>query len=1487
MEKKNNVPVIRKGKKTVLLTTVAFFSVLLFVISAISLYILLGKKKPGGNDNPPLMKMSVALWSGEKNSEQYISNFAERGNKTITIDSAESFVWFIDQVNSGAYDTSDTPKIYLNTSIDFAGQEIDSIGTAEHPFRGVFDGSYFTLMNVKIKGNGLFGVTDGAKIYNVGLYNATINSNAEFVGGLIATAKNTDVKDCFVNGGKITAADSSIVGGLIGKIENNDTKFINNSFADISINSSNVGGLIGSLNASQKLTMNFCYFVEGANAIHTIVENSVSGLAHVGQAKPMLFNGYDYASQYDQSKTWCDFSFKSESIALKFDYPILTNFAKVYQQGGYYEAVTIIDGEVLDMPSIEESVKLINEGSTATVNTLGVDSDIEQEMVIPKNSNVTIKAVKDTQITRGLENETSLIHSIEGSVLKIGNENAGDNAPTITIHGNAEYVVANNLLSGPAVVAEGEFYGYGNVIICNNANTYTSDTDNGGPSMMSIINSATGQVDTGPNGCGGGMYSTGGGRFSGNITSCHASHAGGGAFFGGSNMEYTLDRPTIKYCTAKVAGGGIYAQETVNVTMYGGTISYCTAPSGGGVCIRGASFMFRQYLPGGSYSGTDDEPLISFCGNTRTSISGETIESTVYGGAIRLEKNSSVDITSSRIQQNYATYGGAIFNCGSTLRIGYHGNTINSTDFMLNKAFFGGDIFTEAESQQGNTLGHTILGDLTAVSNGSYAFSSSSSEASDCGGSLYVNPGGNLTINDCLIYSSAEKSGGAIQVYGSNANLTINGGYIGKVQGSVGTSGTCNASYGGAIRVGSGATMNITGGSIQNSIASSNGGAIYVDGGSNLTISGNNNIIHNCSAQNGGGVYLTDSSTMTIDGDRDNPPVIRNGKATNGFGGGIYVDAGCTLDIDGGGFPSCTASEGGGGIYNAGTTTIDGTSTGSSLRPTFFQCSAPKGAGIYQGGANASLTMNYARFDGCTSTTNGSVVSANSGSVTINSIKIDNIATCSGGEIYVSNATLNCNTSINGQVYTDVTTTARTSINVDSGWINNIYVNNPDSSYLNLNIMNPSDIINIRLSNTSQYLDKNTGLIKCTYGDPEDFNSWNIACYFVRGNILGSGYDSTYLYLRSIPTGSVAYNDRLYKYYSSISLAISAASDSDTIDVITNISCSSTININKPLTLRSKGGSWILNYTGSENLFNVSSTFNIGSASSEAFPLYIKGSNNTGTAINLNGSNAKLTLNRANITNFNYGVNIDQNSSYLTVSCAVVFNNNTTDYFFNKSGGKINASDSQSDDYSIKFADNVLSSYINQDVLDGSFSPNITCQNENYAFNSSGELVHISALYDAKIGSTYYSSLSSAISSASSDSIIYICRDIELNSGFYKSANITIAALNKDVTITYTGSSTLFNITGVFTLGESTSDTYQVNLVGTNYAGTAIKVNGSSGKAVINKGSISKFATGIEAINTSTDYGVELYGGVITNCTLAINNANNKGVLYNGGRIEQ
>ena len=533
----------KKKTKVWLATTLSVLLTAVLVLSGVGIYFKLKPKGKAPLEVNPL-DFSIDAWDGSSvDALNFNGDYAGRGTRTKTIDSAASFVHFVSEVNKG--ETFETYTIYLNKNIDLAGHTINSIGDAEHPFKGKFDGGHYTIFNANINGNGLFGVVDGAEIKNVGLYNCIINSTGS-AGGLIGKAINTDVINSFVRLGSINGSE---IGGLIGEyVSNNGEHTISNSFVDVE--KDNVNSLIHTLNTNDsqenELTIKYSYLV-GSEV--KSVANKVSG-AYVDDEtfiNPTKLSDFDknewkYDSKYETKETnWCDYDYLNGSDELEFNYPVQKGFVKVFLTGSGYENVVVINGEAENATNLAEAFTKADEtvsmGSNkeAEINLL-VDKIFMEAKAEVESSNITINAVKNTTIVRGENNEESMFVSSGTSKIVIGGENVNartNTTATLTLDGNRDYIKENNLESGALIVSNGKGVEIKeNVILKNNVN------NNIGYGGAVLVCNPTEDVN-----------------IDADIKNCSAENGGGVAIIGASGAELKAD---FSNCSSINGGGAIY-----------------------------------------------------------------------------------------------------------------------------------------------------------------------------------------------------------------------------------------------------------------------------------------------------------------------------------------------------------------------------------------------------------------------------------------------------------------------------------------------------------------------------------------------------------------------------------------------------------------------------------------------------------------------------------------------------------------------------------------------------------------------------------------------------------------------------------------------------------------------------------------------------------------------------------------------------------------
>lgn len=151
-------------------------------------------------------------------------------NDTICIYDADILRWVSEQCNNGTTFEGYYIKLMSDITLPLnVPNNMTSIGSyPNYPFKGTFDGNGKLITNLYIDQpntpyQGFFGYTLNANLYNVGLVNITA-SGRNYTGGMVAYAKNTYMRDCYVNGGTLFAL--SYCGGLVGYQEQGTNSII-------------------------------------------------------------------------------------------------------------------------------------------------------------------------------------------------------------------------------------------------------------------------------------------------------------------------------------------------------------------------------------------------------------------------------------------------------------------------------------------------------------------------------------------------------------------------------------------------------------------------------------------------------------------------------------------------------------------------------------------------------------------------------------------------------------------------------------------------------------------------------------------------------------------------------------------------------------------------------------------------------------------------------------------------------------------------------------------------------------------------------------------------------------------------------------------------------------------------------------------------------------------------------------------------------------
>lgn len=224
------------------------------------------------------------------------------------------------------------------------------------------------------------------------------------------------------------------------------------------------------------------------------------------------------------------------------------------------------------------------------------------------------------------------------------------------------------------------------------------------------------------------------------------------------------------------------------------------------------------------------------------------------GGAVAVDKLGQAYIEGGLVKNNEAVNGGAFWLAsGGVGFIGMSGGSIESNEAVNGGAFYleqGGqntETWAKAEITGGSISGNTCTGS---------------------GGAFYLDAnskldlrGGTVTLNTSANHGGAVYAKGTVKMIASNPEdplkLTENS----------------STGDGGAIYLASGASLEMSAGTISQNESKGSGGAVYVASGGAYTLSGgvvNGNTIKADSASGqGAGIYLATGSTLTLSGSPD------------------------------------------------------------------------------------------------------------------------------------------------------------------------------------------------------------------------------------------------------------------------------------------------------------------------------------------------------------------------------------------------------------------------------------------------------------------------------------------------------------------------------------------------------------------------------------------------------------------------------------------
>ncbi|MCL1925848.1 MAG: hypothetical protein FWF95_01765 [Syntrophorhabdaceae bacterium] len=167
------------------------------------------------------------------------------------ISTAQDLAALADRVNSGTEPDGQHYKLANNIDLSAyrTGTGWTPIGDWSHAFTGHFEGAGKTVYNLFIDNYdppyaGLFGVIAGGTVENLGVEGAEVNSNFNYVGGIVGFLRDGSVNNCYVTG---NIRGSSSVGGIAGMVQAFGANCgISNCYTTSNVRGySRVGGIVG------------------------------------------------------------------------------------------------------------------------------------------------------------------------------------------------------------------------------------------------------------------------------------------------------------------------------------------------------------------------------------------------------------------------------------------------------------------------------------------------------------------------------------------------------------------------------------------------------------------------------------------------------------------------------------------------------------------------------------------------------------------------------------------------------------------------------------------------------------------------------------------------------------------------------------------------------------------------------------------------------------------------------------------------------------------------------------------------------------------------------------------------------------------------------------------------------------------------------------------------------------------------------------------
>ncbi len=268
---------------------------------------------------------AVTTQSTSGTDKVYVSSLSDFvSGSTYYVKSASDLNKLAELTNAGK-NTSGV-KFVLENDVDLAGQQFVPIGTYNNRFKGNFYGNGHVIKNLtitdtsvlsdpvmvnskKIYHAGLFGVIDGAKLYDIGLGNVNINLSIDgdddvYAGALVGMGTwSSEINNCYSTG---SVSAEGYAGGLVGVA---DSLSVLNSYSTVNVNGHTVGGLVASL-TGRKISNSFATGnVNGLSAgglVGIVNSSTISNSFATGNVVSNLYAGGLVGAAYSGNITISD-----------------------------------------------------------------------------------------------------------------------------------------------------------------------------------------------------------------------------------------------------------------------------------------------------------------------------------------------------------------------------------------------------------------------------------------------------------------------------------------------------------------------------------------------------------------------------------------------------------------------------------------------------------------------------------------------------------------------------------------------------------------------------------------------------------------------------------------------------------------------------------------------------------------------------------------------------------------------------------------------------------------------------------------------------------------------------------------------------------------------------------------------------------------------------------------------------------------------------